>query len=249
MSNVDRLADLQDSTRKTPDPISAAEELATLLKLDEVGITIRRARVIGKGRTASVEIHLSNGETMHFDQGRLMMRPAELAAEVVACAHIYPKLNGARAGRAYELVYALGEHEEGETAVSIATDWGISYLQAADTLDVDLDDQVGRWAAFERIDDTTPASGDREQPANFASRTIVLRHSTGDRFVRIGWFYEYVQKCEGGGIARRDLSQRMRQVGWLVNGSTGRIKATSPSRFETRGWNFFRVPKGWEDDK
>lgn len=245
MSKVDELAGLQRANGR-PDPITAAERLTEILGLAESNIGVRGAHVFGLGRTASVEVVLSNGKTMHFEQGKLMTRPAELAAEVVSCGGKYPKLNGRMAGEAYSLVYALGEHHDTETAISIAVDWGTSYLQAAPVLDIDLDDQAERWAAFSKLHDTIPSGGDRDHPSNYAARTLVLRHRNQDRFVRIGWFYDYVQKSEGGGIARRELSQRMRQIGWLLNGKTGRIKATCPSRPETLGWNFYKVPQGWE---
>ncbi|MGI8731138.1 MAG: hypothetical protein ACR2LK_14345 [Solirubrobacteraceae bacterium] len=242
MSTVDDLAVMQNGS---PDPISAAEQLAALLDLGSVGIDVRGARVYGRGRTARVEVDLSNGETMVFAEARLMMRPAELAAELVACTGATPKINGQKATRAFALVRALAEHSEIDTDNDVATAWGMDYLQAADVLDLDLNDQVERWAAFERLDHIEPLAIAREHGRSLAAAGLVLRHQDGSRLVRTGWFLGHVRQHETA-IGQAEIARRMAAVGWSRRGQRGRIKATCPGRAAVRAWNFHLVPADWE---
>ncbi len=245
MNPVEDLAAMQERNG-TPDPMTAAEQLAALLDLPSVGLGIRGARVYGRGRTARVEIDLSNGEVMTFDQARIMMRPAELAAETVACAGATPKINGQKATRAFALVRALAEHRETSTDNDVAIAWGTDYLQVEDVLDLDLDDQQQRWAAFERLGRIEPHAHARENGTSLATAGLVLRHSDGARLVRTGWFLGYVRQHEGA-IGQAELAQRMAAVGWTRRGQRGRIKATCPSRPERLAWNFHLVPSDWQE--
>ena len=244
MNPVEDLAALQ-SSNGAPDPMTAAEQLAALLDLPSVGLGIRGARVYGRGRTARVEIDLSNGDVMTFDQARIMMRPAELAAETVACAGATPKIKGQDATRAFALVRALAEHRETSTDNDVAIGWGMDYLQAAPVLDVDINDQAARWDAFNRLGQIEPYAQARENGGSVAAAGLVLRHHDGTRLVRAGWFLGYVRHQEAA-IGQAHLSQRMASVGWTRRGHHGRIKATCPNRPEVLAWNFHLVPADWE---
>jgi hypothetical protein len=241
----DPIEQLADQQAGGPDPITAAEQLAALLDLGSVGFGVRGARVYGRGRTARVEIDLSNGQCMVFAEARLMMRPAELAAELVACAGATPKLNGQKATRAFALVRALAEHREIDTDNDVATGWGMDYLQAADVLDLDLNDQGQRWAAFERLAHIEPHVAARENGRSLAAAGLALRHQDGTRLVRTGWFLGHVRQHETA-IGQAELARRMAAVGWTRRGQRGRIKATCPSRIAVLAWNFHLVPADWE---
>lgn len=247
MNPVEALAATQRNGA-APDPITAAEELGALLDLPSVGIDVRGGRTYGRGRAQRVEIDLGNGEVMVFKEARLMMRPAELRAEVVACAGVAPKVDGNKAARALLLVRALAERRQTDSDNDVAIEWGTGYLQAADVLDLDLDDQQQRWAAFHRLDGIEPHAHARENGTSLATAGLVLRHTDGTRLVRTGWFLGYVRQHEGA-IGQAELAQRMAAVGWTRRGQRGRIKATCPGRPKVRAWNFHLVPDGWEDQR
>lgn len=243
MSAIDDLAAMQG-----PDPIAAAEQLNALLSLPE-SASVRGARVTGQGSRAAVEIDLANGETMVFDSLRDLTRPAILIAEVAACAGVAVALKQPAAVQAVVLVRAMAEHARAINDGDAAAAWGLDYLQAATILDIDMDNQRERWAAFGRLRDV---QGDVERAAvapergtNYAASTIVLRSLSGARYVRAGWFQRYVSR-EDSTISRLAVTGRMLRVGWQIRGNTGRIKATCPGRADTLAWSFLLVPDGWE---
>lgn len=225
--SLDELTDLHG-----PDPIGAAEQLAALLDLASVDIQVRGARTFGQGSRASVQIDLSNGETLEFDSLRDMVRPQNLIAEVVACSGATPALKQPQAVRAVALVRAIAEHTRTMTADDIAVDWGITYLQRTDVLDVDLNEQRARWGAFSHI---KPLDGG-----------IVLRHTDGRRLVRAGWFRSFVKAEHDHLVSPKEIHQRMERVGWHLPGGGGRVKATCPGRRESLVWTFYSVLSDWE---
>ena len=245
MSAVEDLAALQG-----PDPIAAAEQLNALLSLPE-GASIRGARMTGQGSRATVEIDLANGDMMVFETLRDMTRPAVLIAEVAACAGVAISLKQSAAVQAVVLVRAMAEHTRATNDNDDAIDWGVSYLQAATVLDVDMDDQRERWGAFSRLRDAQDGVEAAEAPgreSSYAPATVVLRSNSGVRYVRAGWFQRYVCRQDST-ISRQAVTVRMLRVGWQIRGKTGRIKATCPSRADALGWNFLLVPEGWETDR
>lgn len=239
MSAIEDLAAMQHRNG-TAEPGVAVEKLGILLDLPSVGLEVRAARVFGQGSRASVEIEVSNGETMAWDTIRDMARPASLAAEVVACTGACPSLKQPQAFRVVALVRALAEHETTFTDNQIAAEWGLGYLQAAKVLDVDMSDQRDRWGAFDHIGHYHEH---HESPIG-----VVLRHIDGDRFVRAGWFLDYVRRLDPT-IGQAALSIRMVRVGWRRRGKSGRIKASAPNRDATLAWNFWVVAADWEDDE
>lgn len=224
------------------------EQLAVLLDLPAVDVDIRSVTTFGHGSKASVEIELSNGDTMTFDSIREMTTPAVLAAELAACAGVAPKIDRQRALKAVVIIRLLATRERAFSDNDIAVDWGAAYLQSAETIDLDFNDQGARWAAFSHMDQSDPYSKSRQEGIGFASATIVLRHLNGERYVRAGWFYQHVRAFETG-IGQSALALRMLRVGWNRRGNFGRIKATAPSRNASLGWNFWTVPAGWEEDR
>lgn len=234
MNTIDEL-----EAMRTPDPIGAATELGILLDLSSVDLTVKAARIFGQGSRATVELDVSNGETLVWDTIRDMTRPASLAAEVVACTGACPNLKQPQAFRAVALVRTLADHEQVFTDNNIAVDWGISYLQAAETLDLDITDQRQRWDAFTRLS------------RNIAAETttgLVLRHTDNSRYVRSGWFLRYVKTIDAA-IGPGALTIRMARVGWIKRGTEGRIIARHPDFARSQSWNFWIVHEGWEDSR
>lgn len=224
------------------------EHLAVLLELPSVGLTVQKVSTFGDGGRASVEILLSNGETMEFESLREMTRPAVLAAELAACARVGPKINGQRAIQVAIAVSHLAERQQAFSDNDIAIDWGATYLQAAEVIDVDINDQGARWAAFSHLELSDPLAKSRVEGTGIATASIVLRHTDGDRLVRAGWFYQHVRSLDAG-VGQSALTLRMLRVGWLRRGRSGRVKATCPARPGVLGWNFWTVPGTWEDDR
>lgn len=247
MNPVEDLATMQE--RNGTDPMTAAERLNALLSLPE-DARVRGARIIGQGSKATAEIDLLNGDTMVFDSLRDMTRPANLVAEVAACAGVAITVKQPAAVQAVVLVRALAEHTAGTSDNDNAIDWGVAYLQSADVLDVDMDDQRERWGAFGRLREIQPDSSEAPHldGSAYAAATIVLRAHDGTRFVRAGWFQRYVCRQDST-ISRQDVTVRMLRVGWQIRGKSGRIKATCPGRDDKLSWAFLLVPAGWENDR
>lgn len=229
-----------------PDPIAAAEQLAELLELPSVGVSIRGAELFGSGSRATAEIALSNGETMTFDALKDMANMGMLAAELVACTGATPKLTKANALRAVALLRNVARHHRTMSDNDAAIEWGVSYLQVADVLDVDLENQGDRWAAFSRLAEIDPWSKAREDGTSVASAGLVLRHTDSMRLVRSSWFASHV-KHQDATASQRDVATRMSRVGWQRRGSEGRMKATRPGMQGQLNWAFFIVPADWEN--
>ena len=113
----------------------------------------------------------------------------------------------------------------------------MSYLQAAQVVTVNMSDGTERWGAFQRL------------ARQRASSIEVLEHLDGTRFVRTGWFFDHVRRCDYAAGSNGAIATRMERVDWKRRGKTGRIKATSPSFPGTLVWSFFDVPAGWETDQ
>lgn len=236
MSGRDDLA-----AQQGPDPVSVPEQLDVLLGLPSVGMSVRAARIFGQGSRATVELDVSNGETLVWETIRDMTRPANLTAEVVACTGACPILKPPQAFRVVSLVRMLAQHSEAVSDNSVAVDWGMDYLQAADVLDLDMNDRRQRWDAFSRLNDHVSHVSHQAAPWG----VLVLRHTSGIKYVRSGWFLTYAKTCDS--LSPETLGKRMMRVGWIRTGKEGRVKATHPAFPRHRSFNFWIVPAGWEE--
>lgn len=223
------------------DPLVAAAELGELLGLAALGLEIHGAKFFGRGSGASVDLVLGDGTTVTFDTVRDMANPTRLAVELAACVGAAPKLKAPQAVRAVILTRAIAAHYETLTADEIAVDWGTSYLQSAQVIEVDIEDQAERWGAFCMLRER-----DERREGHERAPLVVLRHTDGSRLVRTGWYRETV-RAQDPGISPQQLAQRMERVGWRRRGHRGRIKATQPGFGGSLAWNFYLVPDGWED--
>jgi hypothetical protein len=245
MTAVDDLEDVQTRNGK-PDAMTAAEQLAAMLDLPSVGLEIRGGRIVGRGSTASADIHLSDGTQITFESLRDVATPKALALEVAACTGATPNIKAPQAIRAVALLRALAEHHETFTRDQIAVDWGATYLQSAETIDTDLSDQTTRWGAFCRLNRRDPRGHAMAAAVALTAANIVLRHTDGTRYVRCGWFREAI-RSQDATVSPQELAQRMERVGWQRRGSRGWIKATQPGGPESLRWTFYVIPVGWEE--
>jgi hypothetical protein len=220
------------------------EQLEGLLGLPAVGVKVTRVAMFGQGAAASIDIELSNGETMVFGSVREMVRPQSLIAELVACSGATPELKQPQAVRIVKLARLLAERVQVDREDADSRDWGIEFLQQAEKIDFALDDQLERWRAFELLSHRDPWATAREDRRSYASACIVLRDVDGSQLVRAEWFLRYVRSM----VPREtpaSLRVRMERVGWQRRGSEGRIKATAPARTAELIWAFWIVPVGW----
>lgn len=249
MSVVDELAAAQAAAHRngTADAGSAAEQLTAILDLASVELSVTGARVVGRGGTATAYLYLSDGSELVFERLRDMAKPPTLMVEVAACTGASPKLNQQQAIRAVALLRGLAAHEIAATVDELSREWGVSFLQSAAALEVDMDDQRQRWGAFSELERREPVADARAESKSVASASVVLCHLDGTRFVRAGWFRADV-KSEDVTASPQEIAQRMRRVGWERRGRDGWIKATCPGapRAPLR-WRFYIVAAGWED--
>jgi hypothetical protein len=223
------------------------DTLAALMRLPEVDVMVTGVTMFGQGGSASIDIGLSNGETMRFQSVREMIRPQVVIAELVACAGATPEINQSRCVQIVRLARALGERVQVDSDDADSRSWGIEFLQETEVIDFSLGDQAECWRGFELISRRDPWTHAREHGGPFASACITLRDTSGDQLVRAEWFLSYVRR-----MAPREtpatLRSRMQRVGWQRRGTEGRIKATAPRRAATLQWAFWIVPAGWVDD-
>lgn len=246
MSSIDELAAMQ--VPGAPDPMTAAEQLASLLDLGSVGLAIRRARIVGRGSRASADLYLSDGSEITFESLRDVANPTRLALEIAACTGAMPKLKAPQAIRAVALLRALAEHEATLTMDQLSVEWGTAYLQSATTMAVDLNDQASRWEAFCALERMDPIAQARAATTTVAQASVVLRDAEGVRYVRCGWFRAHVRHDDPG-ASPQEIAHRMRRVGWQQRGGQGRIKATRPGHTGQLLWTFYTVPPSWEDER
>lgn len=228
------------------DAVETAKRLGDLLDLGSVGLSVTGAVIHGRGSKASADLLLSNGETVMFETLREFAQQTKLTVEIAATTGARPKLNQAHAIEAVTLLRQLAEHRRTFDEDDIATEWGVSYLQEADRLDLDINNQAERWAAFSQLAGIEPAMVAHATGVTLAAANVVLHHVDGTRFVRCGWFYAHA-RAQDVGLSQAQVAHRMERVGWNRRGSRGAIKATAPGGLAGElSWNFYMVPPGWE---
>jgi hypothetical protein len=243
MSNVAALAAVQSADA----PLKAEEQLAALLDLHSAGLEITGARIVGVGSRASADLYLSDGSSLFFESIKDIANPKTLAIEVRASTAARPNLKAPQALDALSLIRAIAEHHEGVTLDHLSREQGVTFLQSASTIKLDMNDQAARWRAFSHLEQIEPYSKARADASSVARASVVLVHTDGTRFVRCGWFRSFA-RTEDPGASPQQVAQRMERVGWKRRGATGRIKATRPGHDGSLVWTFYMVPAGWEDD-
>ena len=184
-----------------PDPIGAAEQLAAMWTLG------RRA----DPRREDLRSRQSRARRRHPQQRR--DRALEVRARHDPATEPHGRARGLRRRRAqaqpaagnalHRPRHRTRRAEETIDDNAVAFEWGVDYLQGADVLDINIDDQLERWAAFERLDAHDPAHWAREAQINLAQAQLILRHTDGTRYVRAGWFHQYVRTVDNSVSHRR----------------------------------------------
>jgi hypothetical protein len=175
-----------------------------------------------------------------------MAKPQAVLVELASCTGARPKLNQAGCLDAIKLIRDLAAHQRTVTVDALAREWGLEFLQAAQLLDVDMNDQRQRWAAFSELERRDPVATAREERTTVAKASLVLRYHDGTRFVRAGWFRAHV-RSEDVTVSPQEIAQRIERVGWRRPGGEGWIKATRPGFRDVLKWRFYTVPARWEE--
>jgi hypothetical protein len=223
---------------------TAHEQLAQLLGLDVVGIKVLGADLYGQGGGATLTVSLSNGNTLEFDPARTMVRPQTLVAELAVAADVTPEIRQPQAVTALAVACRIARTHRRMTEAEQARDWGLQYLQSADTIAVDTTDQVERWGAWSYLNSHDPWTTARDAGTDLARAGKVIHDRDGSRLVRTGWLLAFVRTIAPR-VSHIRLPTLMAQAGWEL---PRRIKATSPGGAETLTWSFYTVPAEWETD-
>jgi hypothetical protein len=247
----DHLRGLRDRSNGAAEDTAA--QVARLYGLDRVGLEVTGSRVVGSGGSATVYLYLSDGRELVFERLRDMAKPQTVLVELAARTGARPKLDQAKCIDAIALIRELADHELTASIDEISREWGVTFRQSAQVIDVDMDYQAQRWAAFvEHIHGREPASIARNEPGtSVAHASVVLRHVDGTRFVRAGWFRAHV-RTDDVTASPQEIAQRMERVGWRRPGAEGRVKATCPGPTRPPGlpdtlvWRFYVVAADWD---
>jgi hypothetical protein len=144
----------------------------------------------------------------------------------------------------------MREHE-------LAVAWGLDFLRLASAQTFTFTDQASRYSAWLMLaghDPTLTGAVDKygkaieaHGPDQYGRSAVVMRDTvTGRRYVRSGWFQEYVRRT-GSNVTPHEVAGLMLQVGWERANRQGRIKATDPTTKATINTPFYIVPPDWED--
>jgi hypothetical protein len=160
----DHLRDLRANGSGSKRP---AERLTKLLGLHRVEHRVTGARVVGTGGTATVYLYVTDGrerQEIVFERLRDISTPKTLLTELAACTGARPKLDQKQCIDAIALIRELAEHEVTTTTDARSRDWGLTFLQSAEPIDVDFTDQADKWgASLEQLRPRNPWATAREQ--------------------------------------------------------------------------------------
>jgi 5S rRNA maturation endonuclease (ribonuclease M5) len=244
---LDDLRSPQAAARKDAAPATdddATAELSEVLALPSVGLAITGVDLYGRGSSAIAQLHLSDGQKIELNPLGKFGSPAKLTIELAIQVGATPALKAPLVARAMALIHRIAAHHEAMTREAIAIDWGLEFLQSAQTHALDMANQEDRWRAFRALADIDPVALSRSDGRSVARTSIVLVDRGGVRYVRCGWFLSFVRGAVGP-YSSEDLAREMQSVGWRRPGGKGRMKATSPSSAATLQWNFYAVPSDW----
>jgi hypothetical protein len=230
----------------TPDHAAA---LTAALGLDTIGRKVATANIYGRGPNAVVDVHLDDGQRLAFERFSDITKAQVLSATLVTTLGVVVALKPPEAASVAAAIHGLATHHDQADEDAVVAEWGSEYLRFTPTIDVDMSDQKGRWDAFSALARMNPAQDageDRSAPSYAACGTLLVDEQTEMRYLRAGWFVQFVKREAGGLYSPARLAQAMLRVGWTRPGAQGRVKATCPDTGQQLTWPFYTVNADWE---
>jgi hypothetical protein len=232
-----------------PPPVDHAAELTAALALDTIGRKVATAYVYGRGPSAVVDVILDDGQRIAFERFSDITKQQVLNATMVTTMGIVVALKAPEAASVAAAIHRLATHHDQADEDAVVGEWGSEYLRFTPSIDVDMGDRKGRWDAFRALGAMNPsqdAGEDRSALSYAACGTLLVDTATETRYIRAGWFQQFVKREAGGLYNPTRLVQAMLRIGWERPNSQGRVKATDPETGQQLAWPFFTVPAGWE---
>lgn len=231
------------------EPGDLRRELTIALGLEEAELAVTGAAVYGRGPQASVDLHLSDGSRITFEKFSDIAKPVILSAYIVSCVGVYRSFKGAEAGAIAAMIHKIAKHHAAADRDEAAAEWGAEFVRLAPVIELDMNSQHERWAAFNTLAAMNPARDGGEDRSSYTlaqSATVLSDRASGSRYVRSGWFHSYVKREVGGVYSPAQLAAEMERVGWQRPNTQGRIKATNPTDGRALSFRFFVVPPEWD---
>jgi hypothetical protein len=247
MTDRDELQALQDG--KAP-AVDHAAVLTAALGLDTIGRKVTSASIFGRGPDALVDVHLDNGERIAFARFADITKHPMLNATLITTLGVAAGLKAPEAAQVAVTVHKLAKHHDQADEDTVVRDFGVEFLRFSPSIDVAMSDRAERWSAFTALANMNPSSDageDRSAASYAACGTVLIDTATETRYVRAGWFQQYVKREAGGLYNPTRLVQAMLRVGWERPNSQGRVKATDPDGGRQLAWPFFTVTAKWEE--
>jgi hypothetical protein len=224
---------------------ASLDELSRALRVD-----VQAVDVYGTGSKLSAKLRLDDGRVVEVES---LTKAAYLAGYLPALMALHGVVidgpwRTADSRRAVALITQVGERHVPLSDDDVARNWGVTFLERAHGLDVDMGDQEERWRAFtelrRRAQRTTnwttfhPTSTGEQAPREF-----LLVGRDGRRHVPVTFLVEHVRTVSKTFIGARRLNARMTRVGW---GHATR-RATNPSNGSRLTYVFYVVEQGWDE--
>jgi hypothetical protein len=222
-----------------------AEEISELLGIiDDPIVAGWRS---GRQATCRVVFTTASGRELDLPNWKTATNsPKALAQEIGVQLGVEVTLTGKHIVRLNVLMGKFCELYEALSIRDRAFELGETFLQEADTVNVDLGDQVSRWNAFAALKNRHPAAKARAEGVGFASACIVLEDVMGKRYVRVSWFVEYVKTLALGGTANAIVEHIESPGNWSrISNIQGRLKATDPDTGDCIWQVLYEVPPRW----
>jgi hypothetical protein len=228
--------------------MSYAEEISAIFGITEDPI-VHGWRSSRKA-TARVVFTTASGAELELDSWKAATgQGSTLAQEIGTQLGVEVQIKAEQVRRLNVLVGKFCETLAITTSRDRAFELGLTYLQEAETVSVDMTDQASRWAAFRLMHERNPMARARAENTSLAAAGLVLVDATGKRYVRIQWFTDFVKAHAVAGTAGTLLDHLEEPGNWnRIQNTQSRMKATNPETKEQIWQVLFEVPANWGGD-
>jgi hypothetical protein len=228
--------------------LSYADELAGFFGL--IDDTFMSGWRSSRRATCRVVLSTRGGLVFDVDNWKAATSSARaLAQEIRLQIGTDPSIKKDDLGRLDVLIGQFCKVVQAMTVQDRAVELGRTFLQEAETLDVDLDDQAERYIALKQLKDRHPIAKAKADGTSAVSACLVLRDNVDRRYVRISWFVDFVKanavSSQVGAIVEAMESPGM----WSrLNNSKSRMKGTDPVTKDHVWQALYEVPANWPEE-